>query len=280
MPRHAPTRRASKLTTRRAAATLQHTALNVDLCPDLSPARCQFYATAGDHAGQHRTQTCSAAVHVDCLGFIAAHDARAASPQICRHYIGARCAYGAHAADRLPSAPPAIDELKERQLLHAHCVPNTTRWDDFEHDPASALLLTHNTNLGSFPALQRLSDPGLRARPLEFDSVINECKVEINTRSATSLRRARSSSTTHLITGRRSVTVECRAACAGVRIELKPELTLAVHVGSLVDHFTGTLRTTVTGKRDPHTQLPRLCQLVRWERNTRKPIFELPDAQV
>ena len=45
-------------------------------------------------------------------------------------------------------------------------------------------------------------------------------------------------------------------------------LALAVRVGSLVNHFTQfsgrfkAQRTTVTGKRDPHTQLPRLCQLV------------------
>ena len=84
----------------------------------------------------------------------------------------------------LTSCPARIplDDLEQRQLLHAHCVPNATRYDDFEQDPTSALLLlAHNTNLGSFPALQRLSYPGLRARPLEFESVIEECKVEINT---------------------------------------------------------------------------------------------------
>ena len=121
-----------------------------------------------------------------CGGHIAAYCADLC-PQICRHYDkDKRCAYGARAPDLLPGANPALDDLEQRQLLHAHCVPNTTRYDDFEQDPASALLLlAHNTNLGPFPALQRLSDPGLRAaaRPLEFDSVINECTVEINTHS-------------------------------------------------------------------------------------------------
>ena len=68
-----------------------------DLSPDLSPARCQFYGTAGNHGVQCRTLTCSAAVHKDCRGFIDIHDAASChtkSPQLCRHYTGARCAYG------------------------------------------------------------------------------------------------------------------------------------------------------------------------------------------
>ena len=98
-----------------------------------------------------------------CGGHIAAHCADLC-PQICRRFPeGKRCAYGARAPYRLPGAPPALDDLAERKLLHAYCVPNATHYDNFEQDPTSALLLlAHNTNLGSFPALQRLrlSDPG------------------------------------------------------------------------------------------------------------------------
>ena len=117
----------------------------------------------------------------DCC--IAAHDAAdcpTASPPSCRFYVaGARCAYGARAPERVPAVPPAralpaLDlaeraraererDLTERKLLHAHCVPTPGIYDDFEANPASALLLlAHNTNLGSFPALQRVQ--GLRRR--------------------------------------------------------------------------------------------------------------------
>ena len=52
-------------------------------------------------------------------------------------------------------------DLAERELLHSHCVPRPGIYDDFEANPASALLLllAHNTSLCSFPALQRLNDP-------------------------------------------------------------------------------------------------------------------------
>ena len=148
----------------------------------LSASIDPFWGAPGLHAAQCADAACHKGNHAMCGGHIAAHCADLC-PQICRHYDkDKRCAYGARAPDRVPGEPPARDDLKEKQLLHAHCVPNTTRYVDFEQNPASALLLlAHNTNLGSFPALQRLSDPGVRARPLEFDSVINEWKVEINT---------------------------------------------------------------------------------------------------
>ena len=155
------------------------------------------------------------------------------SSQLCRHYTGARCAYGARAADCVPGAPPALDDLKERQLLHAHGVPNATSYDDFEHDPASALLLlAHNTNLGSFPALQRLGDPGLRARPLEFKSVINECKVEI----ITLVRDILAARLEQLYDARdyrqAQYCTPARHASAVCALNLKRTLRLAVHVGS------------------------------------------------
>ena len=122
----------------------------------LSASIDPFWGAPGLHAAQCADAACHKGNHAMCGGHIAAHCADLC-PRICRRFPeGKRCAYGARAADRLPGAPPALDDLKERQLLHAHCVPNATRYDDFEQDPASALLLlAHNTNLGSFPALQR-----------------------------------------------------------------------------------------------------------------------------
>jgi hypothetical protein len=47
-------------------------------------------------------------------------------------------------------------------------VPNATRYDDFEQHPASALLLlAHNTNLGSFPALTCSGSGQARAAQLQ-----------------------------------------------------------------------------------------------------------------
>ena len=133
----------------------------------LSASIDPFWGAPGLHAAQCADAACHEGDHSMCDGHIAAHCADLC-PRICRRFPeGKRCAYGARAPDRLPSAPPALDDLAERRLLHAHCVPNATRYDDFEHSPASALLLlAHNTNLGSFPALQRLSRayaPGLQS---------------------------------------------------------------------------------------------------------------------
>ena len=172
-------RRARKPTMPCAGHARSHCA---DLCPDLCPTRCQSYGAPGLHGGHCRTKACSKDDHSDC-GFIAAHaaaDCPTASPPSCRFYVaGARCAYGARAPERVPAVPPALAlpaldlaeraraererDLAERKLLHAHCVPTPGIYDDFEANPASALLLlAHNTNLGSFPALQRVQ--GLRRR--------------------------------------------------------------------------------------------------------------------
>jgi len=123
----------------------------------LSASVDPFHGAPSIHPAQCADAACHEADHAMCGGYIAAHCADLCL-RICRHYHeGKRCAYGARAPDRLPGAPLALDDLKERTLLHAHCVPNATRYDDFEQHPASALLLlAHNTNLGSFPALQRL----------------------------------------------------------------------------------------------------------------------------
>jgi hypothetical protein len=129
----------------------------------LSASVDPFLGAPGIHAAQCADAACHQGDHAMCGDHIAAHCADLC-PRICRRFPeGKRCAYGARAPDRLPGALPALDDDAERKLLHAHCVPNATRYDDFEQHPASALLLlAHNTNLGSFPALQRLrlSDPG------------------------------------------------------------------------------------------------------------------------
>ena len=131
MLRAAWMRRASKLTTRRAVATFQHTALIFApiSAPISVPPDADSTGEAGVHADHCRSLTCSAAVHEGCRGFIAAHAATSCltkCPQICRHFTGTRCAYGARASDRLPGAPPALNDLAERKLLHAYCVPNAT----------------------------------------------------------------------------------------------------------------------------------------------------------
>ena len=75
----------------------------------------------------------------------------------------------------------AID-LKIAQLKVEQLTPDI--YDCFERDPSKALLLLHhNTNLRSFPALEKLRNTPTAQRLAEpdmFDDLIQTCKVEVS----------------------------------------------------------------------------------------------------
>jgi hypothetical protein len=87
------------------------------------------------------------------------------------------------------AAAPVILEPPESHALLAHdtdpffATGNTTIYDDFESNPDTAqLLLAHNTNLGSFPAIQLLRDAtaSIRSDAPAFDKIIDDCKAAVN----------------------------------------------------------------------------------------------------
>ena len=88
----------------------------------------------------------------------------------CEIFYGDRAPDGVHAAPPVLVLPPL--DLGERARPE-RCA--TSPIDDIEAYPGSALLLlAHYTNLGSFPALQRLNDPS-RGGKLAVVTVIKDC---------------------------------------------------------------------------------------------------------
>ena len=89
--------------------------------------------------------------------------------------VHARAPLKAGAAVPAAAAQPLL-AATDPFLTDPHC------FDNFEQDPDQALLLLmHNTNLASCPALQELRDlpQAERDDPGIFDAVIDRCKAEV-----------------------------------------------------------------------------------------------------
>ena len=215
-----------------------------------------FWGAPGLHAAQCADAACDKGDHAMCGGHIAAHCADLC-PRICRRFPRASVAPTALA--RLTACPARLPHSttsrRERCFTPTACQtpPAMTTSSNIPPRPSSSSRTTP-TSAPFLPCSVSTTRAYVPAMPLEFDSIINEYKVEIRTlvRNIVAARPAQ----IYAVVDYRQAQYCTPAACA---LNLKLT-TVAVHVGSLVDHFTRP--TTVTGKRDPHTLLPRLCQLV------------------
>ena len=124
-----------------------------DLCPNFSPP--DSFSTA---PGRPRQLVCSIRCGTRVADSSRCTTPRAATQHALKYVASPDCLPGTHPV-------PYLEEKAAPRPLRTKHVPLSDV--EFEHDPASALSLAHNTNLGSFPALQQLDGPGLRGSRYE-----------------------------------------------------------------------------------------------------------------